>query len=60
MTPNFSPYAIDSLWLDPVPKPRTLLVAYPHPDDESFGNGGTRLADIACVPASALQKLQRK
>src|SRR5204863_7456842 len=36
-----TPYSIDSLWLDPAPKSRTLLVAYPHPDDESFGNGGT-------------------
>jgi len=40
-TPDFSPYGIDSLWLDRAPKARTLLVAYPHPDDESFGNGGT-------------------
>jgi len=37
---DFTPYAIDSLWLDRSPKPRTLLVVYPHPDDESFGNGG--------------------
>jgi hypothetical protein len=41
MTPDFSQYAIDSLWLDPTPKPRTLLVMYPHPDDESLSNGGT-------------------
>jgi len=34
-----TPYSIDSFWLDSVPKPRTLLVAYPHPDDESFGGG---------------------
>jgi LmbE family N-acetylglucosaminyl deacetylase len=47
MTPNFTPYAIDSLWLDPLPKPRTLLVAYPHPDDESFGNGGTLARYVA-------------
>jgi mycothiol S-conjugate amidase len=40
-TPDFTPYNIDTLWLDQAPKPRTLLVAYPHPDDESFGNGGT-------------------
>src|SRR5437762_12125039 len=38
---DFTANAIDSLWLDPAPKPRTLLVAYPHPDDESLGNGGT-------------------
>src|SRR5215813_11421541 len=38
---DLTPYAIDSLWLDPSPKPRTLLVVYPHPDDESFSNGGT-------------------
>jgi LmbE family N-acetylglucosaminyl deacetylase len=43
MTSNldFAPYGVDSLWLDRTPRPRTLLVAYPHPDDESFGNGGT-------------------
>jgi LmbE family N-acetylglucosaminyl deacetylase len=41
MTLDFAPYAIDSLWLDHTPKPRTILIAYPHPDDESFGNGGT-------------------
>lgn len=38
---DFAPYGIDTLWLDRVPKPRTILIAYPHPDDESFGNGGT-------------------
>src|SRR5436190_24071346 len=47
MTIDFTPYAISSLWLDPVPKPRTLLVAYPHPDDESFGNGGTLARYVA-------------
>jgi LmbE family N-acetylglucosaminyl deacetylase len=36
-----SSYAIDSLWLKPAPAERTILIAYPHPDDESFGNGGT-------------------
>jgi mycothiol S-conjugate amidase len=41
MALDVTPYAIDSLWLDQTPKARTLLVAYPHPDDESFGNGGT-------------------
>jgi LmbE family N-acetylglucosaminyl deacetylase len=41
MTLDFTPYTIDSLWLDRAPRPRTLLVVYPHPDDESFGNGGT-------------------
>ena len=39
--PDLTPYGIDSLWLDPAPKPRAILIAYPHPDDESFGNGGT-------------------
>ena len=38
---DFAPYGIDSLWLDRAPRPRTILIAYPHPDDESFGNGGT-------------------
>ena len=38
---DFAPYGIDSLWLDRAPRPRTMLLAYPHPDDESFGNGGT-------------------
>ncbi len=41
MPPDFTPYAIDTFWLDTAPKPRTLLAVYPHPDDESFGNGGT-------------------
>src|SRR5262245_66108007 len=47
MTIDFTPYAISSLWLDPAPKPRTLLVAYPHPDDESFGIGGTLARYVA-------------
>lgn len=38
---DFATYGIDSLWLDRAPRPRTMLIAYPHPDDESFGNGGT-------------------
>lgn len=38
---DFAPYGIDSLWLDRAPRPRSILIAYPHPDDESFGNGGT-------------------
>lgn len=38
---DLSSYNIDSLWLDPAPKPRAILIAYPHPDDESFSNGGT-------------------
>lgn len=36
-------YAIDSHWLRPQPTPRRLLIAYAHPDDESFGNAGTIL-----------------
>jgi mycothiol S-conjugate amidase len=38
---DLTPYNIDSLWLNPAPAPRTLLVVYAHPDDESFGNAGT-------------------
>ena len=38
---DLTAYGIDSLWLDRAPRPRTILIAYPHPDDESFGNGGT-------------------
>ncbi len=40
VAPSFAAYGIDTLWLDPSPCPRTILIAYPHPDDESFGNGG--------------------
>ncbi|MFN8566901.1 MAG: PIG-L family deacetylase [Kouleothrix sp.] len=46
---DFAQYGIDSLWRDRAPRPRTILIAYPHPDDESFGNGGT----IARQPLSA-------
>src|SRR5262245_33223454 len=38
---DLAPYDVDSLWLNPAPAPRTLLVVYAHPDDESFGNAGT-------------------
>src|SRR5437764_14408939 len=38
---DFAPYGIESFWLNPDPAPRTLLVVYAHPDDESFGNAGT-------------------
>lgn len=39
--PDFSAYGIDTLWLNPQPTKRTILIAYAHPDDESFGNAGT-------------------
>src|SRR5690349_8467919 len=39
--PDLSAYGIDSQWLRAGPARRTLLLAYPHPDDESFGNAGT-------------------
>ena len=44
---DLAPYGIDSLWLRPAPAERAILIAYPHPDDESFSNGGTiaRYAD---------------
>jgi mycothiol S-conjugate amidase len=41
--PNLAPYGIESHWL-PAQQPHdghTLLVAYAHPDDETFTNGGT-------------------
>src|SRR5262245_38489541 len=38
---DLSPYNIDTLWLNPEPASRTLLVVYAHPDDESFSNAGT-------------------
>jgi mycothiol S-conjugate amidase len=38
---DLSPYNIDTLWLSQAPAPRTLLVVYAHPDDESFANAGT-------------------
>lgn len=38
---DLSPHGIDTVWLHPEPRERTLLIAYAHPDDESFGNAGT-------------------
>ena len=39
--PDFARYGIDTLWLNGAPAERRLLVAYAHPDDESFGSAGT-------------------
>jgi mycothiol S-conjugate amidase len=38
---DLSAFGVESHWLQPVPAARRLLIAYPHPDDESFGNAGT-------------------
>ncbi len=38
---DFSAYGIDSHWRHRTPQRQTMLVAYAHPDDESFGNAGT-------------------
>jgi mycothiol S-conjugate amidase len=39
--PDFQPYGIESLWFNEAPAKRRILIAYAHPDDESFGNAGT-------------------
>jgi mycothiol S-conjugate amidase len=39
--PDLAPFGIESHWRNRARTPRTLLVAFPHPDDESFGNAGT-------------------
>ncbi|GAC1353526.1 MAG: PIG-L family deacetylase [Herpetosiphon sp.] len=36
-------YAIEGHWLTPGTSRRRLLIAYAHPDDETFGNAGTIL-----------------
>ena len=41
--PTLAPYGIESHWLPAQQQHdgHTLLVAYAHPDDETFTNGGT-------------------
>lgn len=39
--PDLARHGIDSRWLRSAPAARRLLLAYAHPDDESFGNAGT-------------------
>ena len=41
--PDLRPLAIESHWLQPAgaTAARRLVVAYPHPDDETFSSGGT-------------------
>ncbi len=40
---DLRPLAVESRWLRPaaLASPRRLLIAYPHPDDETFTSGGT-------------------